>query len=667
MGFFISEAEIQDLRKASSDSKQQKLYSIMKARTVLNIKEDCLVQSTDTQEWYHLVWERMSDATFVWAVDRSEILGQWVRNRTLELVRLSLDEWIGPWYRTRGGPQPVGALETSHIALAVCEAYENCSELFSKEELEEIRVSIRDKGMALCKRFCDKVATARNQINNWFIVILNGYGTCALVLDDEKEIQQAMEWAHLASGLYNSNDYGESVQYSNYSNIHFSHFNEVAIRKGFQPDELEMECYTRLMSWYASSFIHMKYIDSVGTLAPRTINFGDCGAIYRPSGDVLAQVSARMKDKYKREAGLAKWLLDTLYDDACQLPDELATFGFINQFQYYTILLYNRMADALTPQQASLSEVMTFDGGHVIARDQWKDTRAVVAMAAGYKPYNVTAHRHQDQCSFQLVIGKERMLIDPGHCCYRLASHHKSCDESSHNTYSIWKNGQPLKQKSVSGNLFIDAPIGNHRLYNQYIGDVLLVASDMADLYNDTIKKAARFWIMNLPHMMFIIDVVEADEPISLCSHFVANNRNNELDVHIYNSHRLVLRRGKEALKLFEMYSETDGQPSDTKLDFGWSYVHDFYHPLPNQIGQGKEGSGLTYLWKSKEEGKKQIRIHTLAMDEEENIKKWHVINKEDGYIRIESPNPSEYLDVKIIGDEIFVRQPNREIDKIEI
>ncbi|NLC45216.1 MAG: hypothetical protein GX783_13160 [Clostridiales bacterium] len=665
MGFFISDAEIQELQRAPQNSKQQELYRIMKDRTERNTKEDCLVQSSDTQEWYHLVWERMSDATFVWAVERSESLGRWIRNRTLELVRLSQDDWIGPWYRNRGDPKPIGALETSHIALAVCEAHENCNELFTEEELQEIRSAIRDNGMNLCREFCEKTASERKHINNWFVVILNGFGTCALVLDDKEAIEQAIEWTHLASGLYNSNDYGESIQYSNYSNIHLAHLNEVAIRKGINPNELEMSCYTKMMPWYAASFLHNKHIDSLDTLAPRTLNFGDSGAIFRPSGDVLAHISSRMKDRFKREAGLARWLLDTLYDETSNLPDELASFGFVNQFQYHTILLYMQMAQPLSPLQATLSEVMTFEGGHVIARDKWDDTRAVVAMAAGYQPYNVTSHRHLDQCSFQLVIGKERMLIDPGHCCYRLSSQRKSVDESSHNTFSIWKDGKPLKQKSVSGNIFTESPVGNERLYNQWVGDVIVVASDMAKLYGDIIKKASRFWIMKLPHMMFVIDVVEADEPVGLCSHFVVNNRNNELNANIYSPNRLVFRRGEEALKLFEIYSETDGQKSDTSLEYDWTYVHDFYHPLPNQIGQGKEGSGLTYLWKSKNEGKKQIRIHTLAMDREIHIKKWHVIVREDGFIRIESPDPNEYLDVSIQGDEIIIRQPHWGTDRV--
>ena len=667
MGFFISESEVRELRSAPEDSHQKRFYNGLKNRTERNTKEDCLVQSTDTQEWYHLAWERMSDASFVWAVERPEPLGRWIRSRILELVRLSADDWIGPWYRKRGGPQPIGALETSHIALAVCEAYENCSDLFTEEELQEIKNAIREKGMILCKRFCEGTVREKQHINNWFIVLLDGYGTCALVLDEKEEIGQAMEWARLAASLYSPNDYGESIQYSNYSNIHLTHFNEIAIRRGYPPEELEMDCYTRLMPWYASSFLHIKYIDSVDSLAPRTLNFGDSAAIFRPSGDVLAHISARMKDRFRREAGLARWLLDTLNGEYYNLSSELATFGFVNQFQYYTILLYPCLSQPLTPGQAALSEVMAFDGGHVIARDRWENPRSVIAMAAGYQPYRVTSHRHLDQCSFQLVVGKERMLVDPGHCCYRLASQRKSCDESSHNTFSIRKDGKPLKQRPVSGNIFKDGPVGNKRLYNQYMGDVLVVASDMAGLYDDIIRKAARFWIMKLPHMLFVIDIVEAEEPVGLCSHFVGNNRNNELKVHIYNPHRLVFRRGEEALKLFEIYSETDGRISDTNLEFDWTYVHDYYHPLPNQAGQGKEGSGLTYLWKSAEEGKKQIRIHSLAMEREADIKKWHVRTRDDGFIRIESPDPAEYLDVKTTGDEIVIRQPSRDADRIRM
>lgn len=591
-------------------------------------------------------------ASFVWAVERSDSLGQWIRNRTLELVRLSLDEWIGPWYRKRGGPEPVGALETSHIALAVCEAYENCSELFTDEELEEIRTAIRDKGMILCKRFCKEVVNARNHINNWFIVLLNGYGTCALVLDDKKEIEQAIKWAHLASRLYNSNDYGESLQYSNYSNIHFTHFNEIAIRKGINPEELEIECYTRLMPWYASSFIHMKYIDSLDTLAPRAFNFGDSGAIFRPSGDVLAHVSARMKDKYPREAGLARWLLENTHPEVKGEAGEAVTFGCFNhQFHYHTILLYDKMADALTPEEAGLPKLLSFAAGQIICRDRWNEPRTVVALQAGYKACNVDSHRHLDQNSFQVVIGKERMLVDPGHCCYRLMSQAKSADETSHSTISIFKDNNLIRQKKVQGNIFDGYSIGNKLLYNRSYDDTHVIASDMAGLYDSFIRNAIRIWVMKLPNCMFVIDFVEADEPIQLACRFVANNKDNKLKVDIMDNHRILLRRGGEALKLYSLYSLTDGNITNTSLEFDWTYVHDFYHPLPNRAGQGKGGSGLTYVWRGLGKGKQQLLVHALMMESEDDIHGWDAM-VEDGVFQIISSNGKGSLKVKFDENE---------------
>jgi len=39
----------------------------------------------------------------------------------------------------------------------------------------------------------------------------------------------------------------------------------------------------------------------------------------------------------------------------------------------------------------------------------------------------------------------------------------------------------------------------------------------------------------------------------------------------------------------------------------------------------------------------------------------------EDGLIRIESPDPKEYLDIKLKGENIIIRQPNFDINKIKL
>lgn len=657
MGIFIQAQELEQV-KSNPTPVQQRLLNLIEKRVRKNTTCDQWVQPDDTQEWYHLCWERMSDAVFQYDMEPEEKLGQWIHNRTIEIVNMPTDGWIGPWYRNRKDPtNPIGALETAHITLAVCEAIDHCPELFSAEEQACIMTALREKGLPLCKKFAERIYE-RQHVNNWHIVLLNGYTTAAVILHDDQEVRNAIQLSHIAASFFNQDSYGESIQYSNYAALHLSFLFEILIRSNYaQQDELNLASYSRLMEWYASSFLHMKFLDSLGQAVPRTINFGDSAAVFRPTGDVLVQVAVRMQKNLPKHAALAAWLFEQTYREQDNLVDELASFGFFNQFHYHAVLMCPRMCQALSPEKAGVPLTKRFQCGHIISRDRWENSRAVIAVAGGYDPYNVTSHRHADQNSFQLIVGKERMLIDPGHCCYRLNAQKYSASEIAHNTIQIQKeNGEYLSQQLVSGNLFRREKPKNQLLYCEVIGDVQIIASDATNLYPSEITRAIRIWVYRLPNMIFVGDVISSQEPVVLSSQFNLNNRDNKLNVHVYNEHRLVCRRGLEAIKLFEAYSEVNQQACPSQLHFGWNYVHDFYHPLPNQAGQGKEGSSLTYFWKSPMAGTEHVRVHTIAADCEDRIKGWHVFQMEDGFIRIESPSHQEYLDFKLTSHGFEVK-----------
>lgn len=655
MGIFILKEEVKRLKDAPDNSRQQQFYQILKNRVIKNTACDTLVQPSDTQEWYHLCWERLSDAAFLYRMENNCKLGNWIHDRVMEIVNMSQDQWIGPWYRERF-QIPQGFLETSHITLAVCEAADNCKELFSDAEYQMILDALRNKGMIPCRRYCERIIRQQGHINNWFMVTLNGFGTAAILLNDKESIKKAVQWSHVAASLYSGNDYGESVQYSNYATLHYSHLCEMLLRSGHaEESDIDMNCYSSLMEWYATSFLYMKPLKDGEEIQPRTINFGDSAAVFRPSGDVLAHVAVRMKDKAIRQAGLASWMLQTFYREPETGPDELATFGMYNQFQYHTILMLPDMADPISPAQSGLPVSMYFNGGQIITRDRWEQAKAVVAIQAGYKSYNVTSHRHKDQNSFQLSVGDERMLIDPGHCCYRLNAQKEAVSEGSHNNFTIKKQGKCIEQWSVGGNVFRRREPGNHLICNDQWGRMRIVISDMAGLYDEWIKKAVRIWVMDLPHKMYVADVVIAEEPVSLCTHFNINNRDNKLQVCQESNQQILFQRGDQVLELFEAYSKTDDQEMPAAHSFSWTAMHTYYHPLPNQEGQGKEGSVNQYIWEDKE-GKEHIRIYAFAMYGKEDPEKWSVRQIEDGFIRIESQKQNSWLDIKTEVNQVVLR-----------
>lgn len=674
MARFITDNEVARLRAAEKDSFQMKLYEALKARTYKNTQHPGFVQPTDTQEWWHLCWERASDAAFTWHMEKDEKLGEWIRNVAFWMRDLEDTEWIGPWFRSHARPLK-GHLETAHVCLAMLEILDLCEGLFTEEEKKSLEDALKVKGMAPALVYCEDIINAHKHINNWFNVLLMGYGACALYFEDQEAIDKTLIFLRDSYSLYNADSYGESVQYSNYASLTLSHLNELILR--MRPDlepNVDLYCYGHLMTWYASSFLYMKPWDDE-TIYPRTFNFADSAAVFRPTGDVLAQIATRAQKTMPREAALASWLFETTYAHPEQGPDEMATFGFYNQFRYHAVLMQPDMCPAKSPAKATLCEAMRFENGHVILRDSWENTRAVLAVQAGYDSMNVTSHRHQDHGSFQFVVGKERMIIDGGHCCYRLNAQRYSASSAQHATIDFCpettqKNFTvPMTpyyavygQKLATGNFYNrEKPLVTN-IMNQYVGSTHVLSLDMTAAYGDKATLVRRAFVSALPNAVFIIDQAETTEPLRMRNHFPINNRDNTLDVHRVNDHRYVFRRGGEGLKVIHCENFVDGESAPSMIQFEWGYCHKYYHPLANQDCQSKEGAAEIYNWIDPKPGKKHLRLVALAAADTVGVRRWHIVKEENGDWHIEDPEKNPVLTVRLKDDHAYLIQDGEAI-----
>lgn len=666
---FITESEVERLRAAKPESRQAKLYRALRERTYRNTQQPGFLQPGDTQEWWHLCWERASDAAFIWHMEKDEKLGEWIRGIAFWMRDLEDTEWIGPWYRNHDRPLK-GHLETAHVSLAMCEILDLCEGLFTPEEKAGLEEALRVKGMAPCLRFCEVTQQVHTHINNWYNVLLMGYGTCALYFEDQAAIEKTMLLIRDSYSLYNADSYGESVQYSNYATLTLSHLNELILR--LRPDlanQVNLICYANLMPWYAGSFLYMKPW-SGSEIYPRTINFADSAAIFRPTGDVLVQVSVRLKDRMPREAALASWLFETTYAQPELGPDELATFGFFNQFRYHAVLMQPDMVKAQSPREAGMCEKLTFENGQTILRDRWEAPRAVLAVQAGYAPLNVTAHRHQDHGSFQFVQGMERMIVDGGHCTYRLDAYRYSCSTSQHANFDFiqpdaderWgrirtRYDEVVGQKNADGNFYQRRPPRVKNIINQYMGPAHVLTMDLTDAYGDEVTSAQRAIITVLPNAVFIVDKAETASPLRMRTHFPMNNRDGALKTHRAYEHRYVFRRNGEAMKVIECEAHVDGETLPSVMQFDWGYVHRNYHPLANQEGQSKEGAAEIYSWVDAKAGKTHLRLCALASERDERIRRWHVKSDAPGEWYIESPEKEKVLLVRIQDEHVYLVQ----------
>jgi hypothetical protein len=647
----LSDHDVERVRaSAHTAGYHGKLYGALLKRAGQWTQTPGVTTTDGAMQWWHVAWERLIDVAAAYRLEPDDHRASWLRNEILAICARPADDWVGPFFRRRTDP-PVGMLETAHVTLGVTTVASLCPDLFTDDEHQRIRDTVRQRGQLLCKRALDlrlgidvrdnpaslAVPTAppdsRNRaLNNWFMVLLNGFGTASVFLDDAPAIEEAVERFGIATTAYEGDSYGETLQYWNYASSQLAHLYEVlAQHRPELAQRLGYDSYTRCIRWVAQSHLYMKPLAGWGEAPlPRALNFGDSAAIFRPTADLLLHIAHRARDTHPIEAGVARWLFEQTYADVQAGPVEGDSFGFANKFRWSSLLMLDDAAAAVSPKDAKLPTTEGFACGTVVARDQWAEPTTILGIQGGHEPLSTHSHRHADQNSFILAHRNERFFADPGHCCYRLGAQRVSTATSSHSTWTFDRPnllGGAIEQRKPGPG---DQP-SNERLLLRELEGVSVVRSDAAAAYRDDasspnpISRAERTWITVLPHLVIIVDRIEATVPVGVNSHFVLNNRDNALRSNIATDSKLVFRRGAAAAKMFQLSAVSDGTAGPNHLRRSWGYMHDVYHPEPNQPGQSREGASHIYTFASAEPALSHTMIYGIILDAETSIRQWHM------------------------------------------
>ncbi|MDQ3815168.1 MAG: heparinase II/III-family protein [Armatimonadota bacterium] len=671
MNLFLTDSERARLESLPVDSPAAALLSAMHSRVSLRAAAPGLSDRGATTDWWHHAAEYLTDAALVQAVRPSPEVAAWLRSSVLSIVRRPPSDWAGPPFRGGGGGggDMVGSLETGHLTWGVAVALDLAPDLFPTSEREEIVEVLRVRGIAPCRRFLDRSGFC----HNWNCVLLAGLAVAAAVLDDREALAAAAAWFPLAADHFQPDgSYGESLQYANYAAYSLMLAHEALLRRGpAGPAAADpaaaptFEPYARLVHWAAHALFYRKPLSGWGASArPRSANFGDSGAIFRPSGDLLTHIAVRAREALPVEAGLARWLFDTLYFPADEPglhgpgaddpgPHDRVSFGFVNGFGFLSAIMLPAAAAPLSPTEAGLPATVAFSAGDAFARDAWGGLTTLAARVAS-EPRHASAHLHGDINSFILVHRQERLLLDPGHSCYRNLHHDLENASLTHNTCtfelppSATAPARILTQRGGINRLIVrdagplrgEAPAdtGGRRLITARSGPVSVIGSEAAPLYGAPLRVFSRLWMLCGAHALFIVDRIESDEPVRATWHFLLNNRDNLLDLRLANPDagpdRLVARRGGAALKLVHFGSGQRSGPI-----FG--YVHDAYHPRPAQLGEGRPGSGHLMRWTETTPAAARTVVHALCFDSAAAILDWDARSEGDD-IRIASPGRGE-------------------------
>ena len=642
---FLTETEKARLVTIASNTPTAALLSAMQERVTKRAAFPNLTDKSATTEWWHHAAEYLTDAALVHAVRPTPAIDAWLRTCVLDIVRRPLADWSGPAFRKYDGGDMVGQLETAHLTWGIGIAYDLASDIFTDTEKAEIKTALQEKGMIPCKRFLDRT----NRFHNWNCVLLAGYAVAAAVLEDEKAIAEANAWLPVAADHFQKDgSYGESLQYANYAAYSIMIAQEALFR--YNPKkEMSINPYGKMVNWAAYSFLYRKPLSGWPIMDwARSINFGDCAAIFRPSGDLLIHIAARGKKEMPAEAGLATGLFNNLYFPANEPgPHDLASFGFVNGFGFLSVIMLADAAAPTTINEAKLPVTATFSGGDAFARDSWTGTTTLAARLPAEPRYAI-AHTHEDVNSFMLVYNKERLLVDPGHTCYRnlqrdldvSAANHNTCTFETVNTANTTRKILVPKAISKSGltGRKLDhkdgLPLGTEpletggkRLLAHKVGNVSVIAADAAELYGAPLTAFERFFILCGSHAVFIVDNITATEPIKTNWNFLLNNRDGLLDYQVNRTDNQVFaKRGNAGIKITHFAKDNLEGPI-------YAYVHDAYHTLPAQTrSEGEPGSGILLRWNETTATTKRTLVHTIAIDDHAAIDGWTTQNQNTLY-----------------------------------
>lgn len=667
----LSSTDHDQLRAARDAGPQaREIYRVIAERAARWVDRPDLVGPGDRVDWWHVCWDRLSDVAFLQAVDPEVHREKWLRDQLLGICELSDDAWIGPFFRPRVEPS-IGSLETAHVGLGIAAVLNLCPELLTESELDQVREAVRRKGLEPSLRWLqtyDDDGDPVRPINNWYMVLLNGYTTMALATGATDHLAGLAMRVRRAAGLYEADSYGETIQYWGYATRHLSHLYELLTEHiadhdhvaALDPDldraTLDQEvlaAYAGSIGWITHS---MMFTDQSRDWGPGRyttfVNFGDAAMTARPPAEVLLNIAAYGRDLCPTEAGLARWLFDQTYRDPQLSSSDLSTFGFFNQPGWRSLLTLDAAVEPITPEEAGLPTAQAFSCGSAIIRDRWSEPKTVFAAQAGHDQLATTSHRQLDQATFVLGHRGEVFFSDPGHCCYRLDAYQDAVQSQAHSTWTfadpktgpIIQRGHrertrlgtrvgPTVHPDLTGGTHPDLIGGTHP---DLIGgtlpelvegpeDPVVLSVDVADAYGSPIRTARRTWISLLPHIVVVLDEIESDHPVVVHSRFVINNRDNHLRTNIASDSRLVFRRGNAAVKFFQLASTTDAEDSTEPVGRSWSALHDVYDPRPNAVGQGKEGSGEVYTFRTARVGQVHRAVYSIVLADEPEIRGWHV------------------------------------------
>ncbi|TVR52744.1 MAG: hypothetical protein EA426_18625 [Spirochaetaceae bacterium] len=451
----------------------------------------------DTSTMYYHARGRLMDLALAAAVTRDESYYAAYAEIIRGLSRRELNFWIGPEYPNRPRHQVIdgvkrytGELETAALASGIAISFDWIKPLADAELRDVVYATLLGTAYPLLKN--STVFQSARWVMNHLCVISSALtlvvfaiegirasvpagplarsaavasaadGAAAARTADDPILFSAGEAERIAdSGIPVDDDvalivralgswmktidsdgsYGEGFHYWAYP-INCLFFALEALRNVREIVPPETACLRRSLEWTVYNQVGMYEHPEFPRPVAVSVNTYDCPYVFG-----LEAPEVLLYQRFFRDP-LASWYIENFLLPNPPRPDALHTAFHVSHAALFA--LDDRDVAPRSPAEQRLPPSRVFhDTGFVYLRDGWDgiasaagDTVFALASGGGGR---ANSHQHFDKNSFSLFSRGEYWIVDPGHSCYRGASHSEYDPRTrAHNTLSIDGEDQAL-------------------------------------------------------------------------------------------------------------------------------------------------------------------------------------------------------------------------------
>ena len=517
----------------------------------------------------------LNDVGFIYALTGHRLLGRFLRDYTLQLVRLPEDFWLHRELRVYKPERPYGMIETGQLSGAVASALCGSEDLFTPEELTEIRDALRRKALIPMLNWLEDTRSA----SNFLAVVGTGVYVTGKYLNDPQACAAGKKalLRYVTESVEDDGSYGEGTGY-----FSFPMENLISAVAAMNPEGrksfLDQSGLRRSSEWLAYPYLY----SSVKEAKTLRCVYGDNSYMARPPMAVLAM----MADIYKDPA--AAWLGRKFSGSA---------FPYNNW--KWALARFSGDAQGTSPTTAvdHLPPIRGFANGENFIRSSWEPDSTVLSLyTAGPTRVNY-AHQRPERNSVNLGAYGEYFIVSPHSASYRSPIYY-AYDRStlSANTIRIdhgdqlflWTPNKKLSWGTVPPYANYGKPVGKLiRLDSNPDFDVM--TGDARLCYKEKPEAMFRTILYRRPHNYFVvIDRMAASgrkrHTYTALWHF--NNRDGRLRLSGGESATLLAERPRANLAVFTgadctiERSVTDGYMHGSRRDYS-----------PGGANEGKPGS----------------------------------------------------------------------------